>query len=126
MPMFNNWRKYTEKPTYDGNGTFIGATRTEVPRWSTEATVNFLRAHGRQLARNACRDGWHISLIDFVQHQHRLPGGDECELIVADFHKIEAATQNSAKRPQILETRDKIRHAILAPLTPAAPQEDRK
>lgn len=120
MPAFNNWKKFHKVPAKSPNGGVLRHTdgspmleTVEVPRWSTPETINFLKARGRSLAETACRDGWHISLIDFVQHQHRLPSSAECEEIVLDFQKIEAATQHSIKRQQIVETRNRIKAELI-------------
>ncbi len=123
MSLFRSYRKFATrqkksgegKPLTDHEGKPIMET-VEVPRWSTEATIAFLRANGRELTRNACRDGWHINLIDFVQHQHRMPNQAECEELVLDFQKIEQTTQHSQKRPQILAKRVEIKNELLKPI----------
>lgn len=120
MPAFQNWKKFHKVPAKSQAGQALRHTNgspmletVEVPRWTTPETINFLKAKGRSLAEAACRDGWQISLIDFVQHQQRLPSTAECELIVLDFQKIEAATQHSTKRPQIMETRNRIKAELI-------------
>lgn len=123
MSTFRSYQKLVTRPKRDPNGSPLTKAdgtpimeTVEVPRWSTEATINFLRAKGRELTQTAVRDGWHINLIDFVQHQHRLPSMAECEDLVLDFQKIEAATQNSPKRPAILEKRKAIAAELSEPL----------
>ena len=124
MPEFQSYQKHvTEqrtdragKPLYDDDG-LPKMQQIKVLRWSTEAAINFLRSKGRQMAREACRDGWHVNLIDFVQHQHALPNPDECEQLVRDFQKIEHWTQHSPKRQQILENRERIKTQLMRPLT---------
>jgi hypothetical protein len=123
MGMFKSWQKYTTRQAKDPNG---GLRRhndgspimetVEVPRWTTPETVNWLRRYGRELTQNACRDGWHINLIDFVQHQHRLPNGEECEALVMDFDKIERGTEHHPKRHVILKKREEVKAELLKPI----------
>lgn len=123
MSMFKSWQQRIIRPKEGANGLPVMKAdgqpvleTIEVPRWSTEATVNWLRTRGRDLTRNACRDGWHINLIDFVQHQHRLPRPDECEELVLDFQKLERETEFSPKRQEILKKREQVKAELLKPL----------
>lgn len=116
MSMFKSWQKYAFVEEFDNSGASLGLKRTEVARWSTEHTINWLRRSGRELVQNACRDGWHINLIDFVQHQHRLPNGEECEALVMDFDKIERGTEHHPKRHVILKKREEVKAELLKPI----------
>ena len=119
MPMFQNWTRYHDAPVKAPDGSPVlradgtpCTERVEVPRWTTDEVVRFLLAKGQRLANSAVRDGWHVQLIGFVQHQHRLPNADECELIVLDHQKIERATEGTSKRQAILETRARLAEAV--------------
>lgn len=127
MSMFKSYQKYEtrQKKSPDGaplfwlDGPHKGepmTERIEIPCWSTDHTIDYLRHQGRELTRTACRDSWHINLLDFVQHQHRLPNQDECEQLVLDFQKIEQATEHSRKRREILEKREAIKTELTKPL----------
>lgn len=120
MSMFKSYQKFSAVEVFDDFGAAAGTKRVEVPRWSTEVTVNWLRSHGMSLVKVAVRDGWHVSLIDFVQHQHRLPNPHECEDLWIDFQKIETATKHSPKRGEMLKTRERIKAALVGEIHEAA------
>ena len=123
MSSFKSHQQYVRRPKLGaGNIPITGVDgkpvleTVEVPRWSKEAGINFLKAKGRELTRAACRDGWHVMLLDFVQYRHRLPNDAECEELVMDHQKVEAATPHSIKRPEILKKRADLAEQLLEPL----------
>ena len=119
MSMFQNWKQYHNVPAKSPEGVVIRRTdgtpyteRVQVKPLTTEEAVALLMSKGRALANDAVRDGWHVQLIGFVQQQPRLPNSNECELIVLDHQKIERATEGTAKRQAILETRARLAEEI--------------
>lgn len=120
MPLFKSWQMFTEaqkqspdgRLVFDNNGAPV-MHRVPVPRWTKEQAINLLKAKAFPLVQSACRDGWHIHLIDFVQYQHKIPNADECDQIVLDFQKVERNTQDSPKRQKILEMRGRAKSHLL-------------
>lgn len=123
MSAFKSHQQYITRPKTDPLGAPLTKPdgepimeKVEVPRWSREAGITFLKTKGRELTRAACRDGWHVMLLDFVQYRHRLPNDAECEQLVIDHQKVEAATPHSHKRPEILKKRADLAEQLLEPL----------
>lgn len=96
---------------------FFKRTSFKIPGnvpWSTEATVNFIRRRGKDLAKSACSQGWHMQLIDFVSHRHAMPFGDDIEAIIAKRNGIHAMLTEPPK--QVLDDRERLKAALLSPL----------
>ena len=116
---FTSWAVFEEKPVLTDLGQPVfdadGAPKTkkvEKPSWTTPETLNWLRRYGRELSQNACRDGWHMRLLDYVAHRHRLPSPDEIETLVLEQGRID-----QAKLPQsVLNTRAALKAELLKPL----------
>lgn len=122
MSLFRSWRRMIETPVCNDAGAPLHGSDgrqlvewVEAERWSTPFTVEWLRKNGGELMRTACRDGWHINLIDFVQHKNRLPNSRQCEALVIDFQNIEKATKGGPKRAAIQAKRAEIKAQLLAP-----------
>lgn len=88
--------------------------------WPSARTIMFLKSKAMPLVRNACRDGWHLRLHEFVSYKHRLPNADEIDDLVAEHMKIERMleTDNPAifSKQKSLEGREKVKRMLLEPL----------
>ncbi|WP_420415269.1 hypothetical protein [Roseibium sp.] len=116
---FRSWVEYEQKPVltefgqpvHDQNGA-PKMKQVERPRWSTPDTVNWLRRWGRDMAQNACRDGWHMRLLDYVSYRHRLPSPDDIEALVLEQQRIDWSKPSQ----QVVEMRQRLKSDLLKPL----------
>lgn len=121
--MFKNWREFERKavigqdgaPMHNVDGSPV-MEDVQIPQWSFDATVNWIRKHGRQIARQACDEGWHMRLLDYVSHRHRLPSANDIEDMIYEQKIIDRANLPAS----CYETRERRKSELLAPLKPQA------
>lgn len=114
-PMFKTWAEMEEvpilqdgHPVYKTNGDQAMEFRQK-PRWSTDFTLDWLMKSGRAMALEAARTGWHMRLIDYVQHRHRLPKQHEIDQLC-----LEQQTIDQFQMPQTIEAkREQYRQRML-------------
>lgn len=117
---FRSWREFDTVQKVDENGNGVVDSeglpkmiQREKPRWQTGQTVEWLRRYGRQMALNACDQGWHMQLIDYVQHRHRLPNDTEIEQLVLDRNKIVRTNLPT----DLIETQTRLKAELSEPLS---------
>lgn len=94
-PTGETFRQYRDKPT-----------------WTMERTVAWLRRNGGRMVQEACNHGWHMRLLDYVSHRHRLPNRDDIEALVEDQLNL-----NRVKMPpKIIEARERLKGELMAPV----------
>ena len=106
--------EYSAKPKSRGKKFGPWRQSSGAPEWPRERTIGFLRRQGRSLVREACEQGWHLRLMDFVAGQHRLPQQGEIEDLVIQHQAIEAALRGTPAASRILTIRDRVANELLA------------